>query len=43
MLFIYLFGQPRLLFDSQALKLNAPPKTVPLLVYLLLHRTIQDH
>lgn len=38
MLFIYLFGQPRLIFDSLALKLNAPPKTIPLLAYLLLHR-----
>ncbi|MFO7684013.1 MAG: AAA family ATPase, partial [Chloroflexota bacterium] len=38
MLHIILLGQPRLALHSQALKLNAPPKTVPLLAYLLLHR-----
>jgi DNA-binding SARP family transcriptional activator/predicted ATPase len=37
-LFITLFGQPRLIFDAQAIRLNAPPKTIPLLAYLLLHR-----
>jgi DNA-binding SARP family transcriptional activator len=39
MLFIHLFGQPRLQHNSQPLKLNAPPKTLPLMAYLLLHRT----
>lgn len=38
MLHIFLFGQPRLVRHSQPLKLNAPPKTLPLLAYLLLHR-----
>jgi DNA-binding SARP family transcriptional activator/predicted ATPase len=38
-LYIHLFGQPRLLLDSQPLKVTAPPKTLPLLAYLLLHRT----
>ncbi|MBE2197173.1 MAG: AAA family ATPase [Anaerolinea sp.] len=38
MLHIILLGQPRLALHSQALKLNAPPKTLPLLAYLLLHR-----
>lgn len=38
MLFIHLFGQPHLLSNSQPLKFNAPPKTIPLLAYLLLHR-----
>ncbi len=37
-LIIRLFGQPRLLLDSNPLKFTAPPKTLPLLAYLLLHR-----
>lgn len=36
---IHLLGQPRLLFNSQPLKFNAPPKTILLLAYLLLHRS----
>ena len=39
MLFIRLFGQPRLTLDQQTLPFNAPPKTLPLLAYLLLHRS----
>lgn len=35
---IHLLGQPRLLVDSTPLRFNAPPKTIPLLAYLLLHR-----
>ncbi len=38
MLTFHLLGQPRLLFDSAPFQLNAPPKTLPLLAYLLLHR-----
>ncbi len=38
MLRIHLFGQARLLVDATPLKFNAPPKTLPLLAYLLLHR-----
>ncbi|RPI30703.1 MAG: hypothetical protein EHM70_13215 [Chloroflexota bacterium] len=38
MLHIYLLGQPRLVWDSQPLPLAAPPKTLPLCAYLLLHR-----
>lgn len=37
-LVIHLFGQPKLLLDSTPIKFNAPPKTLPLLAYLLLHR-----
>ncbi|MFZ5820634.1 MAG: AAA family ATPase [Chloroflexota bacterium] len=37
-LFIHLLGKPQLLLDGAALKFNAPPKTLPLLAYLLLHR-----
>lgn len=37
-LMIHLLGQPKLLLDSTLLKFNAPPKTLPLLAYLLLHR-----
>lgn len=36
-LFIHLLGQTRLLVDAQLLRLTAPPKTLPLLGYLLLH------
>ncbi|MFZ6026649.1 MAG: ATP-binding protein [Chloroflexota bacterium] len=35
---IYLLGQPFLLFDGQPFRFAAPPKTFPLLAYLLLHR-----
>ena len=35
---IHLLGQPKLLLDSTPFKFNAPPKTLPLLAYLLLHR-----
>jgi DNA-binding SARP family transcriptional activator/predicted ATPase len=35
---IHLFGQPRLMFQAQPVKVIAPPKTLPLLAYLLLHR-----
>jgi DNA-binding SARP family transcriptional activator len=35
---IHLLGQPKLLFNFQPLKFNAPPKTILLLAYLLLHR-----
>lgn len=35
---VHLLGQPELFFDSAPLKFNAPPKTLPLLAYLLLHR-----
>ncbi len=38
MLSICLFGQPRLAWDGQPVTLNAPPRTLPLLAYLLLHR-----
>ncbi|PKO14423.1 MAG: hypothetical protein CVU39_14305 [Chloroflexi bacterium HGW-Chloroflexi-10] len=38
MLSIYLLGQPHLEQDGTSLQLNAPPKTVPLLAYILLHR-----
>jgi DNA-binding SARP family transcriptional activator len=37
-LLIHLLGQPTLLLNSQSLKFNAPPKTILLLAYLLLHR-----
>ena len=37
MLRIYLFGHPRFLADNQPLKFSAPPKTLPLCAYLLLH------
>lgn len=37
MLRLYLFGQFRLFDDGQPLKFSAPPKTLPLLAYLLLH------
>ena len=36
---IYLFGQPRFEADGKPHKFAAPPKTLPLLAYLLLHRT----
>ncbi|MBN2550016.1 MAG: hypothetical protein JXB15_12710, partial [Anaerolineales bacterium] len=39
MLFIRLFGSPRLSLDQQPLPFNGPPKTLPLLAYLLLHRS----
>ena len=35
---LYLFGQPHFLVDGQDYKLAAPPKALPLLAYLLLHR-----
>ena len=35
---IHLFGKPQRILDSSPLKFNAPPKTLPLLAYLLLHR-----
>ena len=38
MLRISLFGQPSLCLDAAPLRFNAPPKTLPLLAYLLLHR-----
>jgi DNA-binding SARP family transcriptional activator len=38
MLTIQLFGNPNLAFQNQPLKFQAPPKTLPLLAYLLLHR-----
>lgn len=38
-LLIHLLGQPKLLLNSQSLKFNAPPKTILLLAYLLLHRS----
>jgi len=38
MLRISLFGQPSLVLDATPLRFNAPPKTLPLLAYLLLHR-----
>lgn len=37
MLRIHLLGQPRFLQDTQPLKFSAPPKTLPLLTFLLLH------
>ncbi|MBN2149536.1 MAG: AAA family ATPase [Anaerolineales bacterium] len=37
-LVIHLLGQPKLLLDSSPLPFNAPPKTLPLLAYILLHR-----
>ena len=37
-LIIHLFSQPKLLLDSTPVKFNAPPKTLPLLAYLLIHR-----
>ncbi len=37
MLRIHLFGQPRFLADGQPFRLAAPPKTLPLWAYLLLH------
>ncbi|MBI5566701.1 MAG: AAA family ATPase, partial [Chloroflexi bacterium] len=39
MLRISLLGQPSLLLGSTPLRFNAPPKTLPLLAYLVLHRT----
>ncbi len=38
MLRIHLFGQARIFVDAKPLGFNAPPKTLPLLAYLLLHR-----
>ncbi|MBN1660415.1 MAG: hypothetical protein JXA93_18595, partial [Anaerolineae bacterium] len=35
---VYLFGQPRLVYHAQPVKFIAPPKTLPLLAYLLLYR-----
>ena len=35
---IYLFGKPRLLVDEQPFRFSAPPRTFPLLAYLLLQR-----
>ncbi len=37
MLCLYLLGQFRLVCDAQPHKFSAPPKTLPLLAYLLLH------
>ncbi|PKN92548.1 MAG: hypothetical protein CVU44_15555 [Chloroflexi bacterium HGW-Chloroflexi-6] len=37
-LIIHLLGQPKFSIDSTPIKFNAPPKTIPLLAYLLLHR-----
>lgn len=36
---VFLFGHPHLEWDGQALKFAAPPKTLPLLAYLVLHRS----
>ncbi len=36
-LFIGLLGQPRLAVDTTPIPLSAPPKTLPLMAYLLLH------
>ncbi len=38
MLRISLFGQPSFVLDTTPLRFNAPPKTLPLFAYLLLHR-----
>ncbi len=38
MLHISLLGQPSLSLDAAPLRFTAPPKTLPLLAYLLLHR-----
>ncbi len=38
MLSISLLGQPGLRVDEQLLRFNAPPRTFPLLAYVLLHR-----
>ncbi len=38
MLRIYLIGTPRLSWRDHSLPLSAPPKTLPLLAYLVLHR-----
>ncbi|HPH97375.1 MAG TPA: AAA family ATPase [Anaerolineaceae bacterium] len=38
MLSIYLLGQPHLSWNGEALAFNAPPRTLPLLAYLLIHR-----
>ncbi|HSD84394.1 MAG TPA: AAA family ATPase, partial [Anaerolineae bacterium] len=38
MLYISLLGQPRLRVDEDPLRFNAPPRTLPLLAYVLLHR-----
>ena len=40
MLRIHLFGQLRVLDDDTPIRLVAPPKTVPLFAYLLLHREV---
>jgi DNA-binding SARP family transcriptional activator/predicted ATPase len=37
-LFVRLLGQPTLFLDSKPIKFNAPPRTLPLLAYLLLRR-----
>ncbi len=37
-LFIGLFGKPRFAYDEQAWRFVAPPRTLPLLAYLVLHR-----
>src|SRR5262245_27461168 len=39
MLRIHLFGQLRMFADGTLVRLRAPPKTVPLLAYLLLNRS----
>ena len=39
MLHISLLGQPSFSLEAVPLRFNAPPKTLPLLAYLLLHRT----
>ncbi len=36
---IFLFGEPRFEYANESWKFNAPPKTLPLLAYLLLHRS----
>lgn len=38
MLYISLLGQPGLRIDERPLRFNAPPRTIPLLASLLLHR-----
>jgi DNA-binding SARP family transcriptional activator len=35
---IYLFGEPRFELGGEPYRFNAPPKTLPLFAYLLLHR-----
>ncbi|HXW52389.1 MAG TPA: AAA family ATPase [Candidatus Acidoferrales bacterium] len=35
---VFLFGHPRIEWDDKPLKFSAPPKTLPLLAYIILHR-----